>query len=128
MSNAGVDAAQCPVPPPQKPNAHNSCPKTCKIRYHNSEAPSNLTVSPYPAPNTLPRIVEEKMLLKISQNSQENLCQSLLFNKVAGLQLYWKNTLAQLFSYDICEIFRNKFFTEYLRATASAYANMPLQN
>ena len=32
-----------------------------------------------------------------------------------------KETLAQVFSCDFCEIFKNIFFTEHLRATASAY-------
>ena len=30
-----------------------------------------------------------------------------------------RETLAQLFSYEFCEIFKNKFFTEQLRVTAS---------
>ena len=30
-----------------------------------------------------------------------------------------KETLAQVFSCDFCEIFQNTFFTEHLRATAS---------
>ena len=39
----------------------------------------------------------------------------LFFNKVAGL----KETLAQLFSYEFCEIFKNILFAEHLRTTAS---------
>ena len=52
-----------------------------------------------------------KMFLKISQNSQEkNLCQSLFFNKVAGLRaqacnFIKKETLARVFSLEFCEIF-----------------------
>ena len=30
-----------------------------------------------------------------------------------------RETLAQLFSYEFCEIFKNNFFTEQLRVTAS---------
>ena len=44
------------------------------------------------------------------------LCQSLFFNKVAGLTL---ETLAQVFSCEFCEIFKNTFFTEHLRTTTS---------
>ena len=32
-----------------------------------------------------------------------------------------KETLAQVFSYEFCEISKNTFFTEHLRATASVY-------
>ena len=46
----------------------------------------------------------------------KHLCQSLLFNKVA----IKKETLAQLFSCEFCEISKNAFFTEHLRTTASA--------
>ena len=49
----------------------------------------------------------EKVFLEISQNSQENNCQSVFFNKVAALALAWnfikKDTLAQVFS---CEFLR----------------------
>ena len=50
------------------------------------------------------------------------LCQS-LFNKSAGLglQLIKKETLAQVFPCEFCEISKNIFFTEHLRATASAF-------
>ena len=33
-----------------------------------------------------------------------------LFNKVAGLQLYLKEPLAQVFSCEICEMFKKTFF------------------
>ena len=47
--------------------------------------------------------------------------QSLFFDKVAGLrlQLYKKETLTQVLSCEICEIFKNTFFTEHLYTTAS---------
>ena len=32
-----------------------------------------------------------------------------------------KETLAQVFSCEFCEIFKNAFFTEHLRATASVF-------
>ena len=44
----------------------------------------------------------------------KHLCQSLFFNKVAE-----KETLAQVFSCEFCKIFKNTFFTEHLRTTAS---------
>ena len=39
-----------------------------------------------------------------------------LFNKVAGFQ-----TAAQVFSVEYCKIFKNIFFEEHLRTTASRY-------
>ena len=43
----------------------------------------------------------------------KHLSQNLFFDKVVGteLQLYKKETLAQVFSYELCEIFKNTFFT-----------------
>ena len=51
----------------------------------------------------------------------KHLCQSLFFNKVAGLRpaTLLKKRLAQVFSYEFCEISKNILFTEHLRATAS---------
>ena len=42
----------------------------------------------------------------------KHLCQSLFFNKVAGAarNLIKKETLAQVFSREFCEIFKNTFF------------------
>ena len=68
----------------------------------------------------------EKVFLKISQNLQENTCVRVpffFFCKVAGLslqlykkrdsglslQLYKKETLAQAFSCEFCDIFKNTF-------------------
>ena len=51
------------------------------------------------------------MLLEISQNSQENTCARASFIK--------KETLAQVFSSEFCEISKNTFFTEHLWATVS---------
>ena len=50
------------------------------------------------------------------------MCQSLFFNKVAGLRTATslkKETLAQVFSCEFCEISKCTFFTEHLSATAS---------
>ena len=45
------------------------------------------------------------------------------FNKVVGLSLNFikRETLAQIFSCEFCEISENIFFTEHLRATASFF-------
>ena len=45
------------------------------------------------------------------------------FAKVAGLglQLYYKETPTQVFSYEICGIFKNTYFEEHLRATAPEF-------
>ena len=45
-----------------------------------------------------------------------------LFDKVTGLRpatLFKKKSLTQIFSFEFCEISKNTFFTEQLRATAS---------
>ena len=49
----------------------------------------------------------KKVLLEISQNSQENTCASLFFNEVGG----WikKDSPAQVFSCEFCEISKNTF-------------------
>ena len=65
----------------------------------------------------------KKVFLEISQNSQENTCARVSFliklqNKPATLFLK-KETLAQEFSYEFCEISKNTFFTERLCTTAS---------
>ena len=49
------------------------------------------------------------MFLKISQISQEKY----IFNEVN--ELYQKETPTEMFSYEICEIFRRTFFAEDLR-------------
>ena len=52
------------------------------------------------------------------------MCQSLFLNKVARLRpatLLKKETLAQVFSCEFCEIFKNAFFIERLRATTSEF-------
>ena len=47
----------------------------------------------------------QKVFLKISQNAQENIC-ACNFTK--------KEPLAQVFSGEFCEIFKNTFFIEHL--------------
>ena len=53
----------------------------------------------------------------------KRLCQSLLFNKLQTSDLYLliKETLAQVFSFEFCKIFKTTFFVEHLLMTASGY-------
>ena len=44
----------------------------------------------------------------------KDLCQSLLFNKVAGPGFIKKETLAQVSSREFCKISKNTFFIEHL--------------
>ena len=53
------------------------------------------------------------VFLEIWQNSQENTCLSLFFNKIAGLKpatLLKKELWGQVFSCEICKISENTFF------------------
>ena len=53
----------------------------------------------------------QNIFLKVSQASQENTCcQSLFFDEVAG----WRQVLAQVFSCELCENFKNTFFINHL--------------
>ena len=56
-------------------------------------------------------VLSEKVLFEISQNSQENIRVSLFFNKfqVRDLNFIKKETLAQVFSCEFCEISKNIF-------------------
>ena len=47
------------------------------------------------------------------------MCQSLFFNKVAGLE-----TLTQVFSCEFCKIFKSTYFTEHLRMIASVISSV----
>ena len=38
----------------------------------------------------------------------------MFFSPMSGLQIYLKETPAQVFSYEICEMFTNTFYTEHL--------------
>ena len=53
----------------------------------------------------------KRVFLKIFQNSQENPCLSLYFNKVAGLR--------PAFYCELCVIFKNIYFEEHLLTAAS---------
>ena len=66
-------------------------------------------------------VLWKKGVLRISQNSQENTCVKVSFNKVAGLRpaTLLKKRLAQVFFCEFSEIFKNTFFTEHLWTIAS---------
>ena len=55
------------------------------------------------------------------------MCQGLFFNEVAGLsQQLKKETLAQMFSCEFCDISKNTFFTEHFWVTAFEFcSNLP---
>ena len=57
----------------------------------------------------------KKVFLEISQNSQENTC-------ARGLQLYYKKTLAQVFSCGFYEIFKNTFSCRTTPVAVSVFA------
>ena len=60
--------------------------------------------------------VGKGVLRNFAKFTEKHLRQSLFFNKVAGLslQLYLKETLAQVFSYEFCEVTKNIFFWKWL--------------
>ena len=61
--------------------------------------------------------IGEAVLTNFPKFLGKHLCQSLFFNKVAGLRK--KKTLTRVFSCEFCEILNNTFFTEHLWTTAS---------
>ena len=65
-----------------------------------------------------PRVFCRKGVLRnFTKFTRKIKCEGLLFNKIAGSRpptLLKKETLAQTFSCEFCEIFTNIFFTEYL--------------
>ena len=66
----------------------------------------------------------KKVFLEISQNSQENTCARVSFLiklKTSACNFIKKETLAQVFSCEFCEISNNTLFTEHLWTTASAF-------
>ena len=64
-----------------------------------------------------------EVFCKVLQNSQENTCARVSFLiklQVSACNFMKKETLAQVFSYEFCQISQNTFFIEHLRTTASA--------
>ena len=60
-------------------------------------------------------MLRKKVFLEILQNSQENTCATVSF----FCNFIRKETLAQVFSCEYCEISKNTFSTEHILATAS---------
>ena len=67
-------------------------------------------------------VLWENVLLEISQNSQENTCTRVFCSET----FIKKETLAQLFSCEFCEISKKTFFTEHLWTTASWFWTVPV--
>ena len=63
--------------------------------------------------------ISKGVLRNFSKLTGKHLCQSLFFNKVAGLRPLLKKRL--VFSCEFYEISKNTFFTEHLWETASDY-------
>ena len=65
--------------------------------------------------------MKKSVLRNFAEFTRKHLCHSLFLNKVAGLACNFikKETLAQVFSCEFCEISKNTFFTEQLWTTAS---------
>ena len=63
------------------------------------------------------------VLIDFAKFTGKHLCQSLFFNKVVGLglQLYKKETQAQVFFCDFCEISKNTFSAEHLQKAATVF-------
>ena len=60
----------------------------------------------------------KKVFLEISQNSQENTCARVSFLmkfQASGCNFIKRETLAQAFSCEFCQIFKNTSFTEHFR-------------
>ena len=66
--------------------------------------------------------VKKGVFRNFAKFTGKHLCQNLFFNKVAGggaCNFIKQETLAQVFSYEFCEISKNTFFTEHAWVTAS---------
>ena len=61
----------------------------------------------------------KKVFWEISQNSQENTCAGASFL----IKLIKKETLAQVFSCEFCEIYKNTFLKAHLRWLLLAFKN-----
>ena len=68
------------------------------------------------------RCYVKKVFLEISQNSQENTCAKVSFSirlQAQACNFIKRETLAQVFSREFCEISKNTYTTEHLQTTAS---------
>ena len=76
------------------------------------------------------RISVKKVFLEISQNSQENTCARVFFliKLLASGSFIKKETLAQVFSCEFCEISKNTVFHKRPLVAASERKDDPLVN
>ena len=58
--------------------------------------------------------MKKDILRNFAKFTEKHLCQNLFFNKVTGLNFIKKETLAQAFSSEFCEISKNNFFAGHL--------------
>ena len=74
-------------------------------------------------------VLQKNMFLKVSQNSQENTCArvSFLIKLQAWPATLLKRRQAQMLSCEFSEIFKNIFFTESQRTTASAGTELEIE-
>ena len=71
--------------------------------------------------------MQKGVLRNFTKLTGKHLYQSLFFNKVAGLRsttFIKKETTAQVFSCEFCEISKNTFFTEHLCTTGSILSKL----
>ena len=73
--------------------------------------------------------VEKYVPRNFTKFTRKHLCQSLFFNKVAGLKpaTLLKKVLTQVFSCEFCEISKNTFFTEHIWTTYSIRTDAKLR-
>ena len=72
-----------------------------------------------------PEVSVKEVFLAISQNSQERDCATVSF--LIKLQVIKKETLAQVFYCEFCEISNSTFFIGHLQTAASVYIMYPYQ-
>ena len=78
-----------------------------------------------------PEVSAKKVLLEISQNSQESACARVSFLKKwqdSGLNFVKKQTLAQLFSCELCEMSKNTILHRTPLVAASEIQQNSLEN
>ena len=95
-----------------------SCNAVCSLSHYNNHIKEAATRD----------VLYKKMFLEISQNSQENTYARDFSIKLQALACNFikKESLAQVFSCEFCEISRNTFFTELLRTTAFTIPQLAL--
>ena len=92
-----------------------------KTRHFLSSIKNNFFIQHLPKAATR-SVLWAKVFLEISQNSQESTSARIYFLaklQASGLQLFYKETLAQTLSGEFCQISRSTFLTEHLWTTAS---------